>query len=241
MSKLSSLTNMLTGASDESSKGLFHLHLPESSLGGILPVTKETDITSLGELTSALSDTIGNLNQIGHMAYCLGELIKDPSMMLGILDNISNSLLAVAFDMADRLASVIQGQILGIMGSVVGSAINLITSILDFLTAILRIYNSLVEIWENLKNRAMGNWDDFMSKEQCEQMFAQIASCMLNKLYGDKLAKFEEKVTSKITEAGQSIHSSITDGLADVNSLSNYVRHESFLMNKANEQLQLFS
>lgn len=240
MSKLSSLTNKLTRSSDGVSTGLFNLHIPESSLGNLLPITKESEVTSLGELTESLADTIGNLNQISHMVYCIGEVIKDPSMLLDILDDITNNLIAVAVDMAQRLASVVQGQILGVLGNVVGTAINLVTSVLDFLTSVVKVYESLLQIWDNLKNRSMGNWDDFMSKKECEHMFAYMASCMINKMFGDKLAKFEQNITSKITEAGQSLNSSIASELADVNSLSNYVRHESFMMNKANEQLQLF-
>lgn len=241
MSKLSSLTNQLTRATDGLSTGLFNLHIPESSLGGILPITQATDITSLGELTMSLADTIGNLNQVAHMAYCIGEVIKHPDMLLNILDDITNNLIAVAADMAQRLASVVEGQIVGILGNVVGTAINLVTSVLDFLTSVVKIYETLLQIWDNLKARAAGNWDDFMSKKECEHMFAYMAACMLNKLYGDKLAEFEQNVTSRITEAGQSLNTSIAAELADVNSLSNFVRHESFLMNKANEQLQLFA
>ena len=241
MGGLSSLTNALTRASDGKSHGLFHLNIPSTSLGGLMPITKETEITSLGELAASVSDTLGNLNQIAHMAYCLGEMITNPEMLLHVLDNITNNLAAVAFDMAEKLASVVEGQILGAFGTVVGTALNLANSILDFLTSVLQVYESLLNIWDNIKNRARGNWNDFMSQEQCEFMLASIASCLLNKLYGDKLEKFERKVTSKITETGQSINKALSNELADVNSLGNYIRHESFMMNKANQQLQLFA
>lgn len=241
MSKLSSLTNKLTGATDGISNGLFNLSIPSVSLGGVLPIVQETQVTSLGELTQSLTNTIGNLNQAAHMAYCLGQVIMHPDMMLGILDNITNNLAAVALDVADRLASVVQGQILGMMGTVLGSALNLINSILDFLTSVLQIYNSLKNIWDNLKNRALGNWNDFMSQDECEYMFATIAGCMLNKMFGDKLAKFERKVTSQITEVGQDFNRALSNELNDVNVLGNFIRHESFMMNKANSQLKLFA
>lgn len=240
MSKLSSLTNSLTRASDDSSGGLFNLKVPGTSIGNLLPITKETEVTSLGDLTNSLTDTIGNLNQIAHMVYCLGQ-VANPDSMLRILDNITNSLMAVAFEMAERLASVIEGQILGMLGTVVGTALNLINSILDFLTQIVKLYENLLAIWDNIKNRAKGNWDDFMSQTECEYMFSYIASCLLNKLFGDKLAEFERKVTSKITEKGQSINKALANELADVNSLGNFVQHESFMMKKANEQLKLFA
>ena len=238
MSKLSSLTNKLTDAGG--SGGLFHLNIPETSLGGLLPITKETDVRSLGELMESVSDTIGNLNQIAHMAYCIGQVANTDSL-LRILDMITNNIAAVALEMAERLTSVIQGQIMGMFGTLVGTALNLVNSILDFLTNVLKIYNSLRSIWDNIRHRALGNWDDFMSQKDCEYMFATIASCMLNKLFGDKLAKFEQKVTQKITETGQKINTAMANELADVNNLGNYIRHESFMLDKANQQLQLFA
>lgn len=222
------------------SGGLFNLNIPEVSLGKLIPITNGTEVTSLGELANAAVDTIGNLNQIAHMAYCIGEVANKDSL-LAILDNITNNIAAVAFEMAERLASVIQGQILGMFGTLAGTALNLVTSILDFLTNVVKIYESLMSIWDNIKNRALGNWKNFMSTEDCEYMFASIASCMLNKLFGDKLAKFEQKVTSKITETGQKLNTALASELADVNNLSNYVRHESFMLDKANKQLSLFA
>ena len=68
-------------------------------------------------------------------------------------------------------------------------------------------------------------------------MFAAMAGCMLNQLFGDKLRKFENKITNKITEIGSDINGQIAESLADTNVISNYVTHQSFLMNKATTQI----
>lgn len=238
MSKLSSLTNKLTDSGG--SGGIFNLNIPETSLGGLIPITKGTEVHSLGELMESVSDTIGNLNQIAHMLYCLGEVANTGSL-LRILDNITNNIIAVAFEMAERIASVLYGQLLGMFNTLAGTALNLVSAIFDFLTSIVKIYETLKAIWENARNRALGNWDDFMSQEECEYMFSTIAACILNKLFGEKLAKFEQKVTQKITETGQKVNTAMANELADVNNLSNFVRHESFMLDKANQQLQLFA
>ena len=239
MSKLSSLTNKLTG-SDNGGKGLFNLSIPGCSLGGLIPVTKETEVHSLGDLLESVTDTIGNLNTIAHMAYCLGEVANEKSM-LRILDNITNSILAVAYEMAMRIASVMGAQILGMFGTVAGTILNLVNAIFDFLTSVVKLYETLMAIWDNIRHRALGNWDDFMSQSDCEYMFASIAACIINKLFGDKLRKFEMEVTQKITETGQKWNSAIASELADTNNLANFVRHESFMVNKANDQLRLFA
>lgn len=238
---LGKLTNALTRAQDSESNGLFNFNVPGTSIGGVIPITKETQVTSIGELSNSLSDTMGNLATIAHMAYCIGEIIKDPTMLLGILSKITNNLTAVAFEMASRLASVISGQIMGLFSTVAGTALNLINSILDFLTALLQLFENLVNILKAIRDRGRQTWKNLMTQEDCEFMFANIACCLLNKLFGDKLAKFEQKVTNKITKFGQDLNTSLTNELADVNNLGNYIQHETFMMNKANAQLALLT
>lgn len=76
-----------------------------------------------------------------------------------------------------------------------------------------------------------------MSDEECEYMFATMAACMLNKFLGPKLKEFENKISGKITEAGDKLNSAISEGLADVNTVSSYLEREQFMMEKATKQL----
>ena len=231
---LKSITNSLLGHG--SNGPLYNL--------GIIPndsFLKEFEfLGNINDIANDALNAISGINQVAHMAYCIGEVANKDSL-LKILDNITNNIAAVALEMAERLASVLQGQIMGMFGTLVGTALNLANSILDFLTSVVKIYQSLMDIWDNIRHRALGNWKNFMATEDCEYMFASIASCMLNKLFGDKLSKFEQKVTRKITETGQKINTALSNELADVNNLGNYIRHESFMLEKANAQLQLFA
>lgn len=239
MSKLSELTNKLTRATDSGSNGLFNFNVPECSIGGLIPVTKGTTVTSIGELADSMANTAGNLATIANMAYCIGELIKHPEMMLRILSNITNNITAVAVEVAGRIASVIGGQILGLFSTVAGTMLNIVNSILDFLTSVLQLFENLVNIFKNLKWKGLKSWKNLMTQEECEFMFATIANCILNKLYGEKLQKFEQKVTGKITKYGQKLNQALTEELADVNALGNYVRHETYMVDKANAQLSM--
>lgn len=240
MSSLSKLTNKLTRAKGSKSNGLFHFNVPGSSIGGVLPITHETEVTSIGELAESITDTMGNISTIAHIAYCIGQIIQHPQMLLGILSKIANNITAVAVEIASRLASIVGGQIMGMFATIAGTVMNLVNSILDFLTALIQLFESLIDLFKRLRNRGKYNWDHLMTQEECEFMFANIACCILNKLYGDKLAKFEQKVTKKITDFGQDINQSLTEELADVNVLGNYVRHETFMVNKATEQISMF-
>ena len=60
---------------------------------------------------------------------------------------------------------------------------------------------------------------------------------MLNKFLGNKLQSFEQKISGKITEAGDKLNSAIASELTDVNSLSSYLEREKFMMEKAAKQI----
>lgn len=239
MSIISKLTEKLTGGAD--GKGsMFNINIPSVSLGGIIPVVEGTNGGGLSDLANSVTKTMENLNRLGNMAYCLGEMILHPDMMLGVLDNIASSMLAVATEIAGRLVDCVMGQVLQAFGTVVGSITNLLNSILDFMNAVLKLFATINNLIESLFKDGKKKHRTFLNREDCTYMFANMAKCMLNKLIGDKLQKFEDKAISKITEVGQDINTSLAEGFQDVNDLGNFVSHESFLMNKASNQLAMF-
>lgn len=237
-SPLSILTNQLTGGA--AGQGLFNLSIPSVTLDNIVSVEKD-QVSSLSQLYSSVVDSVQNLNQLAHTAYCIGMVITDPAMLLNVLNQIAGSVAAVAYDMAQRIASLIENQILAAFGQIAGTILHVVTSVLNFLQALLNIYNAIKRIIENLSKLSLDNLDDFMSKEQCEMMLAMMGACLLNKLFGDKLNEFESKVTKAINDTGNKINDAISKELTDVNNMATYVDHEAFLMNKATEQLNLFT
>lgn len=237
-SSLSVLTNSLTGGS--AGKGLFNLSIPSVTLDNIVSIEKD-QVSSLSQLYSSVVESVQNLNQLAHTAYCIGMVITDPSMLLNVLNQIAGSVAAVAYDMAQRIATLIENQILGAFGQIAGTILHVVSSVLNFLQALLNIYNAIKKIIENLSKMSLDNLDDFMSKEQCEMMLAMMGACLLNKLFGDKLNEFENKVTKAITETGTKINDAISKELTDVNNMASYLDHEAFMMNKATEQLNLFT
>lgn len=238
-SGLSLLANQM-GAGGDKSDGLFDINFPKLTLKNFLSVEEEQE-TSVSGLLSSVVESVENLNQLAHMAYCVGWLITHPSEMLDILGMVGANALAVAFGMAERITSVLESQIIGAISQVGGTILNVVTSILNFLTALINIYEAIKNAIENLSKRSTDSWDDFMTDEQCKMMFAFMAACILNQLFGSKLEEFERKITNKITETGAKINDAIAEELTDVNNVANYVNHESFMMNKATEQLNLFT
>lgn len=236
MSALTNLSNSLTNILPKNP--IHNLNISSSSISFIK--TKDgIGSASLGELTQGVSTALGDIAQLVNTAYCIGKAITNPSMLLNALDMMGGQLLAVAYSVADRIFSVIEGQIEGMFSTVAGTILNVVTSVLSFLQSVLNLIEALVNVYNAIKNMAKKSWDDFMSQEDCEFMLAQMGMCLMNKLFGDKLQTFEDKVTKQIVETGQSLNSALTDRLTDTNDTANFIRHESFMVNKASAQINM--
>lgn len=237
-SPISLLTNQLTGGA--SGQGLFNISIPTITLDNIMTVGK-ANVSSLSQLYGSVVESVQNLNQLAHTAYCIGMVITDPSMLLNVLNQIGGTIAAVAYDMAQRIASLVEKQIAAAFGQIAGTILNVVGAVLNFLQALINIYNAIKKIIENLSKMSLKNLDDFMTKEQCEMMLAMMGACLLNKLFGDKLNKFEQKVSKAINDTGAKVNDAISRELTDVNNVARYVDNEAFMMNKITEQLNLFS
>ena len=215
-------------------KGLFNIKLPTFSLSQGFD---SGSVHSLGGAVNSVVDSAQNLLQGARLAYCLGKMITNPSMFLGMLDILANSALAAAGDIASRLAALVKGQITQALSQITGSITGLVNNILGFLNSILNLYDSIVNLIENLKNIGNWDWEDFMAEEDCEYIFAMMAACMLNKFLGSKLQDLEQKISNKIIKTGTELNSAIAENLSDVNTVSSYVERETFMMNKATKQI----
>jgi hypothetical protein len=164
-------------------------------------------------------------------------MLANPGMLLGVLDNVANNLLAAATDIADRLASQVKGQITQALSQISGSISGLVNNALGFLGSILDVVEAVENMFDDAIKIGELDFEAFMSEEECQYMFATMAACMLNKFLGNKLQSFEQKISGKITEAGSKLNSAIASELTDVNSLSSYLEREKFMMEKAAKQI----
>lgn len=226
----SALTNAITGQG----KGFFDIKIPNFS---IIKGVETDNVKSLGQLVTSVTDSAQNLIQVGKMAYCAGLMLANPGMLLGVLDNVANNLLAAATDIADRLAAQVKGQITQALSQISGSISGLVNNALGFLGSILDVVEAVENMFDDAIKIGELDFDAFMSEEDCQYMFATMAACMLNKFLGNKLQSFEQKISGKITEAGDKLNSAIASELTDVNSLSSYLEREKFMMEKAAKQI----
>jgi hypothetical protein len=164
-------------------------------------------------------------------------MLANPEMLLGVLDNLANNMLAAATDMATRLASQVKGQITMALSQISGSITGLVNNALGFLGSIVEVAKAIENLFDDAIKLGEVDFEGFMSEEECQYMFATMAACMLNKFLGNKLQAFEQKISGKITEAGSELNSAIANELKDVNSLSSYLEREKFMMEKAAKQI----
>lgn len=226
------LASSITGGNPSSSM------LPFNDFGAF---DKSNPISSIVETASSLStdiaDALGDIAQITNMAYCIGKLITSPGMFLNVLDSIGGMLFSTAFDIADRILGAMQGQINQMLAQITGTAINAINAAFGFLNAVVDFAEAIINLIDSIAKLGTGNLEYKMSQEDCEFLFAAIAGCMLNQLFGNKLKEFENSIIGEINEVGQEMNSNLSDKLASTNAVSNYVQHQSFLMNKATTQI----
>lgn len=189
------------------------------------------------QFATEVADAVGDITQMAKMAYCIGQAFTNPGMLLGVLDNLAGSVLAAAFDMADRILASMQGQINQALAQITGTINNAISAAFGFLNAVVDFAEATINLLESIAKLGSGNLEFKVSQEECEFMFAAMAGCMLNQLLGSKLQELESEITGKIDEVGSNINSKIADKLASTNSVSNYVNHQSFMMNKATAQI----
>lgn len=205
------------------------------SFGGSNPIGDFAKKAS--DIATDVADVAGDLTQMAKMAYCIGQAITNPSMMLGILDQIGGMLFATAFDIADRILSAMKGQIDQMLSQITGTALNVIKTAFGFLNAVVDFGEAIANLIDTIANLSFGNLDFKVSQEECEFMFAAIAACMLNQLFGSKLKEFENEVIGKINEVGSDINGKITESLASTNATANFVQQQTFMMNKATAQI----
>lgn len=235
MNAIKNLTNNLLKTSNDNP--IFNLNIGRYNLH----TNEPADIGSFTELTRTLKSSISSLNQLVHTAYCIGQAITDPQMLIGVLAAIEGSLISTAVDMAKRIFNCIEGQVIGALRRVTGAIANVINSVLDFLTAVDNLLKQIDDILSKLAEDGKTTFYKFSAQEDCEFFLAAVGQCLLNKLIGSKLEKFEEKVTGKINKIGGNINQAITDELANTKNLTNFLNKETFMVNKASEQLAMFA
>ena len=196
------------------------------------------DVSTLGTLALNVAQDIANVTQVVRTAYCVGSAITNPTMMLNVLGDLANTALGVAQDIANRVLSLVKNQITQAMSQINGTITGLLNNVTGFLNAVTGLLDTIKSVTLNLSLLASADFDDWMSQEECEFMFAMMGACLLSKVLGNKLQDFTNEVTSKITNIGTSLNGALSESLGNMNNISGFIEKEKFMMEKANKQIK---
>ena len=92
------------------------------------------------------------------------------------------------------------------------------------------ITKDMIKSWTDWSNIRI---DLDIDEENCKDIYAAIAGCMLNKLLGPYIEEFTSKIVGKINEVGNNFNDVLYENLQDANVMASFARQESFLLNKA--------
>lgn len=223
------------------------LNLPginASVTGNLLEVIPEAGRT-ITELSTKISNAAANITQIVNQAYCIGEALTNPAMLLDLVGMVGNAASAIAKGIAERMTKLIKDQITQALSSITGTINGAISNVKGYIDQVSSFINELEATYKAIQNFKINiSFDanielkDFATQEDCEFTFAMMGACLLGKLMGNKLQEFEQKVSSQIINAGSSVNDAINDAMTDVGNVGNYVEKQKFMLQKAEKQLK---
>lgn len=178
------------------------------------------------------------LTQAAQMGNCLFKAINNPSMFLNSLSMLGNMMGTAILQMVNRIMDVAWNQIASALGQVTSAVKNILGAAGSFLQAIADLLDSIIDLLDTIDNLSFNQEFNWLSEEECEYMFAAMAACMLNKLFGSKLKKLEEKITDKIVDTGEKLNSAVSDSLSGVNSMSDHINRQTQKANKMTKQIR---
>lgn len=237
---LSTLNASITG----DSTGVTSERFPGVPQPATVDSKESNPIQTLGEIALSVTLSATGLMQAARTAYCAGLALTNPMMLLDTVGLMAKGASSLVLDMAERMAELIKSQITGALSQINSSFSNLAQNALGFVDGLKKFINSIDNLLSSIKNfvdnvkiTANLEYEDFCSKEDCEFMFAMMGACLLSKLMGNKLQELEQKVSSKIMDAGASLNEAVAEGLAGVNNISGYLEREKFMLEKAAVQM----
>lgn len=236
--KINKLANAISG----SNAATFNFDIPGM---GLMKTEGETDPwVSLGAMAVNIAISATNVTQAIRSAYCVGQALSDPSMLLNIASGMASAAGAIAVDIAERCVKLVKqqiqqalSQINGVFSAFTDNVMGYIDGVRDFINSVGNLVKALDSFIDNFKINVDVETEEFMNKEACEFMFAMMAACLISNLLGNKLQEIEQKVTSKITNAGADLNEALADSLSGVSEVSGFVEREKFMLEKATKQV----
>lgn len=233
------LANSLTG-NINAGEILNNLNIPEklTSLVSQIDGIGSLGLEGLAGLAISFASNIGSKKST---SLCSNAPVTNPLSLLDSLGQMANNLVNTALDLASNIVNCIQGQIQGLMSGITNFISGIFDAIKGFINSVVNLADKLKNIFDELRNLGKNIFRKFLAQDDCEYILADMARCILNKLAdGETLSAMERKAITAIAERDISVKEALAEQLYSEKSVSNYVKHESFLANKALAQINFF-
>lgn len=210
----------------------FRVKIPLKKVGELFNIEDMGDVESLSDLKNAASEIAGTVVSTYNLVSCLFSASGWAGMIESIVFNLSTATMQILQQVFDAIAV----QLRAAFNQIIGSIMNFITSILNLISTILLL-------WEAIKG--LGDWFNIswnklklaFDRENCAELMSTIAACYLNKFLGPLFDKIEGALVGAVNDAGGALNNFLSEQLEDVNTMSEYLDRESFLLKKAAIQI----
>lgn len=201
----------------------------------MIDATKEGDY---GTAAQNFGEALEDISVASQFLYCFGEMVANPAMFGSMLTGMASNLCGTMAQVMNTITDALMYQVGLAIDGVIGSVSRAINAVIDLINSVLDLINVIVNLPKLIAQLASANWLNWKKVERCDEIVAAILACLLNKLLGDPIQTFQNKIVSKINEYGYNINQAISDEFYDLNVLTAYVEQEAFFLNKANYQME---
>lgn len=191
-----------------------------------------------GTAMQNLGEAMTDISVAGQFLYCFGETMLNPSQLGSMLTGMATNLLGTMAQVMNAITDALMYQVSIAISTVIGSVMSAIEAVMSLINSILDLINLIVNLPKLIYELATGSWFNWKKIERCDEVVAAILACLLNKLLGDPIQTFQNKMVEKINEYGYTANQAIADEFYDLNVITSYIEQEAFFLNKANYQME---
>lgn len=215
-------------------QNLLSVKIPGANLGKVFG-EEGINVTTLGDVIEGVERIGGDIMTGVNIIRCAFVMGSDG--YLGFLGQMAMGVTSVIMSIADQIIEAVAIQLGNAVRQIVGVITSIVSALHNLWTSVSLLIKSLGDLWDSWTKDIDFDIDFELQKENCKDMYAAIAGCMLNKYLGPYLDEFKEKAIREINKGGEAFNNMLYEELSDVRTYAAYAHQEAFLLKKAQIQI----
>lgn len=234
MAKIVSFTNSIVGFS---SVAATHANIPNNTFLRIMGISEDLPISSLSDIKETISDIKEGITQGVNIIRCAYNLAST-KQGLEFLSQMALGSVGIIGAITDQVITAVSVQISMAASQIVGTISNVITAFQNLVSSVMLLTEAIKDIYDSWTSWSKIKIQLELDEDECKNMYAAIAGCLLNKFLGSYIEDFTSSLVGKINEIGNNFNDALYDGLQDANVFASYANQEAFLLKKASIQMK---